>query len=252
MIVATNRRAFLDWGWVTDHLDRVWASTLEHLRLTSIAVLIGFAVASLLSLVAIRWRWTFAPITWATGILYTIPSLALFVLLVPVTGFGTTLTAEIALVGYTLLILVRNIVAGIDGVTDSVRDAADGMGLTPRQRLLRVELPLAVPTIIAGLRIATVTTIGLVTVTALIGLGGYGDFINEGLERQFVTEITLGGGLSILMAVAFDVVLVLVGKVLTPWERSESRRRRELVLEANAGTPMQAGSGFPARPEAVS
>lgn len=223
-----RRKKLLDWEWVSDHLDEVWANTLEHLRLTLIAVAVGFVLASLLAAIALRWRWSLAPITWVTGVIYTIPSLALFVLLVPITGIGTTLTAEIALVGYTLLILVRNIVAGIDGVPDAVRDAADGMGYTRTQRLLRVELPLATPTIVAGVRIATVTTIGLVTVTALVGLGGYGAFINEGLDRQFVTEITLGGGLSVVMAVTLDLLLVLVGKLLTPWERRRSRRAKIL------------------------
>lgn len=223
-----RRSKLLDWPWVSDHLDEVWTNTLEHLRLTVIAVVVGFVLASILAAVALRWRWTFGPITWVTGVIYTVPSLALFVLLVPVTGLGTTLTAEIALVGYTLLILVRNIVAGIDGVPTSVRDAADGMGYSPTRRLLRVEVPLAVPTIIAGLRIATVTTIGLVTVTALVGLGGYGAFINEGLDRQFVTEITLGGGLSVLMAVVLDLLLVALGRILTPWERTRWRRDRTI------------------------
>jgi osmoprotectant transport system permease protein len=247
MTLAVDKRALLDWAWVMDHLEEVRAATFEHLRLTLIAVVVGFLIASALSLLAIRWRWTFGPITWATGVLYTIPSLALFVMLVPITGLGTTLTAEIALVGYTLLILVRNIVAGIDGVPAPARDAADGMGLTRSQRLWRVEVPLALPAIIAGLRIATVTTVGLVTVTALVGLGGYGDFINEGLDRQFVTEVTLGGALSVVMAVAFDVVLVVLGRLLAPWERRSRRRRRELVIEGNAG--LRPGLGVPVRPE---
>lgn len=218
-----RRSKLLDWSWVLDHLDDVWENTLEHLRLTVIAVAVGFLVAAALSAVALRWRWTFAPITWVSGILYSIPSLALFVLLVPVTGLGTTLTAEIPLVSYTLLILVRNIVAGIDGVPAAVREAADGMGYTRWRRLVAVDLRIATPVIVAGLRIATVTTIGLVTVTALIGLGGYGSFINEGLERRFTTEVVLGGGLSVLMATTFDLVLVGLQRVLSPWERAAAR-----------------------------
>jgi len=232
---VSPRDRFFDWGWVGDHLEEVRTATFEHLRLTIIAVAVGFVIASALSVVAVRWRWTFAPITWVTGVVYTIPSLALFTLLVPITGLATTLTAEIALVGYTLLILVRNIVAGIDGVPAAVRDAADGMGYTRWRRLLTVEVRLAIPAIIAGLRIATVTTVGLVTVTSLIGLGGYGTFIKEGLRRQFSTEIVLGGGLSVLLALAFDVVLVALERVLTPWTRHDrrpSRRAAKLAREA--------------------
>jgi osmoprotectant transport system permease protein len=232
---VSPRDRFFDWGWVADHLEEVRTATFEHLRLTVIAVAVGFVISAALSLVAVRWRWTFAPITWVTGVVYTIPSLALFTLLVPITGLGTTLTAEIALVGYTLLILVRNIVAGIDGVPAAVRDAADGMGYTRWRRLLTVEVRLAIPAIIAGLRIATVTTVGLVTVTSLVGLGGYGSFIKEGLSRQFSTEILLGGGLSVLLALAFDVVLVVLERLLTPWVRHgrrPSRRAARLAQEA--------------------
>nr|MDQ3294160.1 ABC transporter permease [Actinomycetota bacterium] len=215
---------FIDWGWIGDHLDDVETATLEHLRLTLIAVVVGFALATLLSVLAVRWRWTLAPITWVTGIVYTIPSLALFTLLVPITGLGTTLTAEIALVGYTLLILVRNFVAGIDGVPASAREAADGMGYTRWRRLVGVEIPLATPAIIAGLRIATVSTVGLVTVTSLVGLGGYGGFIKQGLQRQFATQIVLGGALSVLMALLIDLVLVGAERAVTPWRRQQRVR----------------------------
>jgi osmoprotectant transport system permease protein len=151
----------------------------------------------------------------------------LFTLLVPVFGLGSIWAAEVALVSYTLLILVRNNVAGIDGVPRAAVDAADGMGFTRWRRLLRVELPLATPVIIAGVRIATVTTIGLVTVTALIGLGGYGDLINDGLDRQFLTPIIVGGTLSVLMAVVLDVALVTLERVLTPWRGARPRRMVE-------------------------
>lgn len=234
-MIAQARRdePLVDWGWVADHLDDIRADLLEHLRLTAIAVVVGFAIASVLSVVAIRWRWTYGPITWVTGILYTIPSLALFVLLIPVTGLGTTLTAEIALVGYTLLILVRNIVAGVDGVPPAVRDAADGMGYGRWRRLARVELPLAVPAIVAGVRIATVTTVGLVTVTALIGLGGLGDQIEAGLKRQFSTQVMVGAGLAVVLAVVLDLVLVLVERACTPWRRGgRSGDRRDAVSAA--------------------
>src|SRR5205823_5662158 len=139
-----------------------------------------------LGIAAYRFRWMRSPALGATGAIYTIPSLALFGLLIPVTGLGRT-TSEIALVGYTLLILMRNIIAGLEAVPADVREAARGMGFTPRGMLSRIELPLAVPAIIAGVRIATVTTIGLVTVTALIGQGGFGQLIYDGLQREFRT-----------------------------------------------------------------
>jgi osmoprotectant transport system permease protein len=151
-----------------------------------------------------------------TGVLYTIPSLALFAFLVPITGF-TTLTAEIGLVSYTLLILIRNIVAGIQGVDPAVREAAVGMGYAPRRLFLEIELPLALPVILAGIRIAAVTTIGLVTITALIGKGGVGFFILDGLSRFFDTEIVLGTALSVILAVVVDLSLVLAQRLLTPW-----------------------------------
>lgn len=206
------------WEWVWDHTGDVWARTLQHLSLTGVAVGIGFVIAMALSALALRWRRTYAPITWTAGFLYTIPSLALFALLVPFTGL-TFLTAEIGLVSYTLLILVRNIVAGIDGVPASAREAALGMGYTRWRMFAAVELPLALPVIVAGLRIAVVTIIGLVTVTALIGQGGYGFFILDGLRRNFRTPLILGSALSVAMAVSIDLALLGAERLLTPWRR---------------------------------
>jgi osmoprotectant transport system permease protein len=206
------------WEWVGSHLDDVLARTREHLLLTGLAVGIGFVIAMALSLVALRYRRSYAPITWVTGILYTIPSIALFALLIPLTGLTTT-TAEVGLVSYTLLILVRNIVAGIDGVPAHVREAAIAMGYRRARMFLRIELPLALPVIVAGLRIATVTTVGLVTVTALIGQGGYGAFINDGLQRFFNTPLIVGAVLSVALAIVLDVALVITERALTPWAR---------------------------------
>jgi osmoprotectant transport system permease protein len=219
-------RPFIEWDWVGDHLDEIRAATFEHLRLTVIAVVTGLVLAGALSAVGLRWRRTLGPITWVTGVIYTIPSLALFTMLIPVFGLGSIWSAEIALVGYTLLILIRNIVAGVDGVDPAVLDAADGMGFGRWRRLARVELPLAAPAIIAGVRIAAVTTVGLVTVTGLIGLGGYGDFIDAGLKRQFPTQIVLGGGLSVVMATAIDLALVATERALTPWNRARRHEGR--------------------------
>jgi osmoprotectant transport system permease protein len=143
---------------------------------------------------------------------------------IPAFGLGFR-SALVALVSYTLLILLRNIVAGLDGVPPEVREAADGMGYEPWRRVLRVDLPLATPAIVAGLRIATVTTVGLVTVTALIGEGGFGDLINDGLSRDFPTPIVVGAVLSVALAVAFDVLFVVFERLLTPWARAGGPRR---------------------------
>lgn len=207
---------FFRWDWVWSHLGLIWDKIAEHVVLTLLAIGIGLIVSFGLALLGLRFPRSYQPITWVTGILYTIPSLALFAFLVPITGF-TTLTAEIGLVSYTLLILIRNIVAGVQGVDPAVREAALGMGYGRRRLLLEIELPLALPVIVAGVRIATVTTIGLVTVTALIGKGGVGFFILRGLGRFYDTEIVLGTALSVLLAVAADLSLALLERRLTPW-----------------------------------
>lgn len=204
------------WSWIFDNVGDIQERLLEHLSLTGIAIGIGFAISFPLALAAHRYRKLYAPITWFTGVLYTIPSLALFAMLVPYTGLSL-LTAEIGLVGYTLLIIIRNTVAGLAGVPAEVKEAARGMGYTSRQMLLRVELPLAIPVILAGLRIATVTTIGLVTVTSLIGYGGLGFFIKLGLDRAFSTATITGAVLSMVVAVIADRLLVWAERKMTPW-----------------------------------
>jgi osmoprotectant transport system permease protein len=222
MILAQlEGQPLVDWEWVFGHLDDIWAATSEHLLLTGIALGVGLVISLALSLLALRYRKTYTPITWVTGILYTIPSLALFSILVPITGLSV-LTAEIGLVSYTLLILIRNIVAGIDGVDPAVKEAAVGMGYTRRRVLLQIEFPLALPVIIAGIRIASVTTIGLVTVAALIGKGGLGFFILQGLRRFFTTEIMVGAVMSVVLAVVIDSLLLLIQRALTPWARAKA------------------------------
>lgn len=213
------------WDWVGDHTDDITELFWEHLTLTVVAVGLGFAISMVLALVATRWRWMYEPLAGLCSVLYAIPSLALFGILVSIPFFGLGFrTAEVALVSYTLLILLRNIVAGLDGVPAEVREAAAGMGYEPWRRVLRVDLPLATPAIVAGLRIATVTTVGLVTVTALVGEGGFGTFINDGLSRDFPTPIMVGTVLSIALAVAFDLLFVLVERLITPWTRSGATR----------------------------
>lgn len=218
-VLATRHDRLLSWEWIGDHTDDIRERTLEHLQLTGYAVGIGFVIAMAMSLVALRWRRAYAPLAAVSGALYSIPSLALFAILVPYTGLGFR-PVLIALVTYTLLILLRNIVAGIDGVPRSVLEAADGMGYEPWRRFLAVDLRLATPAIIGGVRVATVTVIGLVTVGALVGSGGYGVFINDGLSRDFSTPILVGGGLSIAMAIVFDLLFVALQRVVTPWART--------------------------------
>lgn len=209
----------IDWMWIQRNTGQIWDRTVEHLTLTGISVVIGLAISVGLAVIALRWRWALGPITWFTGFLYSIPSLALFALLVPFVGLSQA-NALIALTSYTLLILIRNIVAGIDGVPAAVLEAADGMGYTPRARFWRMEVPLALPAIIAGLRIATVTTIGLVTITSVFGLGGYGFFILRGLNTLFATQIIVGVVLSVFLAVVFDFGFFALQRFLSPWARS--------------------------------
>jgi osmoprotectant transport system permease protein len=215
---VTPNEPLIRWDWLQSHAGEIAERVGEHLELTLIAVAVGLVIAFALSFVALRVPRLYAPITWFTGILYTIPSLALFAFLVPYTGLSV-LTAEIGLVSYTLLILIRNIVGGIRGVPAEVRDAALGMGYTPRQILWRIELPLALGVIFAGIRVATITTIGLVTVTALIGEGGLGYFILLGIQLFFSTPLLVGALGSVLFAVVMDGALVLVQRALTPWTR---------------------------------
>jgi osmoprotectant transport system permease protein len=218
MTLVGQSTPLIDWDWVGRNLDQIIDRTWQHLGLTAISVLLGLVISVGLAVVALRWRWTYPPITWVTGLLYTIPSLALFALLVPIVGLNAT-NAVIALTSYTLLIIIRNLVAGIDGVPASVMEAADGMGYTRQGRFWRMEVPLALPAIIAGLRIATVTTVGLVTVTAVLGLGGYGFFILRGLNTFFWTQILVGVVLSVVLATLLDVGFVWLERLLSPWAR---------------------------------
>jgi osmoprotectant transport system permease protein len=206
-------------GWIVDNFDRYTDPLVEHVFLTVAAVACGFAIAFALAMLARR-RWLVGPIVGITGVLYTLPSLAVFFLLLPITGRGTT-TALIALTAYTLQILFRNIVTGLDNVPADARDAGLGMGLTDRQLLWRVELPLALPDIVAGLRIATTTTVGLATLAVFAGAGGLGEQIVTGSNITFKTGVVAAGGLAVLLALALDVVLLTVQRLLTPWRRAQ-------------------------------
>lgn len=208
----------MDLAWLARNVDELAVRTLDHVLMTVLAVSIGSVISFGLVLLIRHRRALHGPIIAASGTLYAIPSLALFAILIPFTGPQSLLAAEIALVSYTILILVRNFLAGFDGVPADVVEAAAGMGLTSSQRLWRVELPIALPVIVAGMRIATVTVIGLVTVTALIGLGGLGYVIIELGYRRFNLTATVAGTVgAILLAVLADRAFVLLQRALTPW-----------------------------------
>lgn len=213
---------FPDWAWFNArNLERLRELGIEHLQLTVLPLVIGLVIAVPLAVLAVRRRSLYNPLLTITGLLFTIPSAALFVLLLAWSPFGLGMaTSLIGLTIYTLLILFRNTVAGLDGVPDEVVESADAMGFRSSRRLLRVEAPLAVPVVVAGVRIATVTTIGLVTVTAFIGQGGFGQLFITGFQRQNLTEVLVGLVACVIFAVVADVALVALERALTPWSRS--------------------------------
>lgn len=212
-----------DVSWTIGHLDQIWTRIIQHFQLIVVPMLIGIVISLILAVWAVRQRWVYAPITLITGILYTIPSLAAFAVLRPITGL-TFLTAWIPLTTYTLLILFRNFTAGFTSVPSEILEAAEGMGYTRRQRLLRVELPLAVPLMIAGVRLASVTTIGLATIVAVLGdqFGGLGQLITEGIQTFFPTKYLLGAIISVVLAVGADVLFVRLERWITPWARARA------------------------------
>jgi osmoprotectant transport system permease protein len=214
---ANGPDSLIWWEWVGEHRDLILDKLQEHIELTVTSVFLGILVAAPLALLSLRRRCLYGPILGVGTVLYTIPSLAAFVLLIPFMERETA--AIVVLTSYTILILVRNIVAGLDGVPADVKEAAAGMGYSPLRQLVRVELPIALPTILAGVRLAVVTVIGLVTVAALVGEGGLGDLILDGLERRFPTPLMVGATLSVLLAVAFDLALLGAQRLATPWQR---------------------------------
>jgi len=204
-------------NWIADNFDRYLSPLWQHVYLTVVSVAIGFAIAFGLALLAHRRRWLVGPIVQITGILYTLPSVAVFFLLLPVTGRGNT-TAIIALVAYSLLILFRNFIAGFENVPFETRDAGRGMGLTERQLLWKVELPLALPEIMAGLRIALTTTVGLASLAFLAGAGGLGEALFD--QISFRSNVLVAGGLALVLAIVLDLLVLGVQKAITPWTRA--------------------------------
>ena len=211
---------WINWDWLSTHVPLVTDALLQHVELTVISVVGGLVVSVPLGVVAHRFGGLRVPVLGVFGAFYTIPSLALFAALVPYTGLSGT-TAEIPLIGYNVLILVRNVLVGLDEVPRDVLDAADGMGYRPFARLIRVELPLATPSILAGLRVAMVSTIGIVTITAVIGLGGLGALIYKGLIESFHTPLVVGAALSVALAFFADVGLAGAQRLVVPWARAQ-------------------------------
>jgi osmoprotectant transport system permease protein len=209
------------WDWATHNIDRYGTPTLQQLELVVISVVVGFVVAFAMSLYAHRHRWLQPPLLAGTGVLFTIPSIAFFFLLLPITGYGRE-TAIIVLAVYTLQIIYRNTMLGLANVPASVRDAARGMGLTDRQILWRIELPLATPEIIAGVRIATVSTVAIATLAVFIGGGGLGTQIYGSGNLTFPTSIVIAAAIAMLMALALDAILLLIQRLTTPWRRAVS------------------------------
>lgn len=208
------------WDWAREHIDRYTTPTVQHIELVVIAVLLGFAIAFALALLAHRRHWLQPPLLAATGVLFTIPSVAFFFLLEPFTGRGRT-TAIIALSAYTLQIIFRNTTVGLANVPGSVKDAARGMGLTERQILWKVELPLATPEIFAGLQIAMVSTVAIATLAAFVGGGGLGEpILRQGIS--FKTNIIIAGGIAFLMAITLGLLLFGIQRLLTPWRRART------------------------------
>lgn len=211
------------WNYISDQWDDIQAKLIDHVELVLISMALGIVFSAILAGLALRYRWTAGPVTTISALIYTIPSVALFGILVPYTGLSK-LPAVIALTIYTFLTLVTAFIAGFRSVPRSVIDAAEGMGLSPRRRVLSVELPLALPYIMTGIRVATVTTVGLVTVAAIIGQGGLGDLILDGLRRTYWTPMVVGAVLSVALALVLDLALWLLERALTPWARRARAR----------------------------
>jgi osmoprotectant transport system permease protein len=220
-VVAIGANPLFRWSYVTSNWAQIQSDLVQHIALTILAVVIGTLISIPLAVLAWRFRLVRAPVFGLASALYIIPSLALFAILGPITGFVASYpTAEIALVGYTLLILIWNTVAGLDAVPADAREAATALGYSPTSALLRVDLPLALPYIFAGLRVATATVIGLVTVTALIGLGGLGQQITYGFNIGYNTPIIVGLVFSIGLAALADLLLVGAQRLVIPWSRT--------------------------------
>ena len=214
------RNAWICGEYLTTRRTVLWDAVVQHLELTLVPVAIGLAVALPLAVAASRRRWMAGPVLGVTTVLYTVPSLAMFSLLLPLYGLSASLVIA-GLVLYSLTVLVRNILAGLRDVPEDLRQAARGMGFGPVRLLLAVELPLALPAVMAGLRIATVSAVSLATVGAIVGHGGLGNLIYEGMNTQFKAQVLTASALCVLLAVGADLLLLGVQRLLTPWTRAD-------------------------------
>ncbi len=214
-------KGLVDWGWLADNfVEDVIPAFFEHLYLCVVSLAIALVISVPVGILCARYRKLYTPVTLLTGFFYTIPSFAMFTLLIFVVGLSVGKTpAIIALVLYSLLVMIRNVVTGLDSVPPETKDAARGMGLTDRQILWRVELPLALPVIVAGMRIAMVTVIGIAVIGAYIGGGGLGDLIFDGIDRDFPTLYLTGAVMTTLLAIGADLIFVRVERILSPWSR---------------------------------
>jgi osmoprotectant transport system permease protein len=224
MVLGAASDGWLWWDWVARHISSspvslsLIDSLREHASLTVLSVVLAQLISLPLAVAASRRRGVENALLSVLGIVYTIPSIALFAFLVPITGLSRT-SALIGLTAYNLLVMVRNDLTGLASVPQDVREAATGLGMSGRRRLLTVDIPLALPAIVAGVRVATVSTVALVPITALIGQGGFGQFINEGLQDVFKTPLVVGITCSVVLAVVADLALVALERRITPWSR---------------------------------
>ncbi|MEV7009832.1 ABC transporter permease subunit [Streptosporangium sp. NPDC051022] len=208
------------WDWIGRNWPTIQGLLEDHVVMSLVPVVVGLLVALPLGLACVRWRWLYQPTVGVMNVVYSLPSLAVFIVLIPVTGLATRTTVMIPLTFYALAVLIPAVVDGLAAVPDHVRQSAVAMGFTPLRRLLRVELPIAVPVVLAGLRVAAVSSISLVSVGALVGRGGLGYLFIDGWQRQFYTPIVVGIVLVVLLAAVADTLLVLAQRLLTPWARA--------------------------------
>lgn len=218
----------MQWSWIPQNWSQIWQYTGDSALLGLVPAFVGLAIAVPVGIACVIWRWAYPPVLGLSNAIYAIPSLAIFVVLIDYTGLGN-LTVIIALTLFSLCILIPNVVDGLRAVPDPVRQAATAMGFTQLRRLVQVELPLAVPVIIAGLRVAVVSGISLASVSQLIGVYSLGYLFTDGSQRDFPTEIYVGLAMTIALALICDLILVLTRSALTPWARRSVQARRALA-----------------------
>jgi len=216
------------WSWIPSNGAMIWQLTRQNAFLGIVPALIGLVISLPLGIIAARWRWFYPPVLTVINVIYAIPSLALFIALIPSFGLTDT-TVIIALTVFSLCVIVPNVVAGLRAVPAPVRQAATAMGYGPLRRLITVELPLAAPVIIAGLRVGVVSSISMASLGQLIGVSSIGYLFIDGLQRSFPTEIYVGLFLVIVLALVCDLVLVVIRRALTPWATQATRRRRSVI-----------------------